>query len=112
MANAYKNIQKTINAAGSDVDMYECPAATTAVFKSIRLFNTHSGTLSVTTKVYDSSSTTDFEFSTNNPTASDSADMLTFNNVLVLEAGDKLKMQCATADKIKMTAAVLQISRS
>ena len=100
MANAYKNIQKTIN------------AATTAVFKSIRLFNTHSGTLTVTTKVYDSSSTTDFEFSTNNPTASDSADMLTFNNVLVLEAGDKLKMQCATADKIKMTAAVLQISRS
>ena len=28
------------------------------------------------------------------------------------EAGDKLKMQCATADKIKMTASLLQILRT
>ena len=30
----------------------------------------------------------------------------------LLEAGDKLKMQCATADKIKMTASLLQILRT
>ena len=39
-------------------------------------------------------------------------DLLTFNNIIVLEAGDKLKMQCATADKIKMTASLLQILRT
>jgi hypothetical protein len=37
---------------------------------------------------------------------------MTFNNILILEAGDKLKMQCATTDVIKMTASVLQTSRS
>jgi hypothetical protein len=43
--------------------------------------------------------------------ASGSVDLLTFNNLIVLEAGDKLKMQCATGNVIKMTASVLQISR-
>ena len=33
------------------------------------------------------------------------------NNVVILEAGDKIKMQCATGNVIKMTASVLQISR-
>jgi hypothetical protein len=36
---------------------------------------------------------------------------LTFNNLIILEAGDKLKMQCATGNVIKMTAALLQITR-
>ena len=44
--------------------------------------------------------------------ASGSIDLLTFNNLIILESGDKLKMQCATGNVIKMTAAVLQISRS
>jgi hypothetical protein len=30
---------------------------------------------------------------------------------LILEAGDKIKMQCATGNVIKMTASVLQITR-
>jgi hypothetical protein len=43
--------------------------------------------------------------------ASNSVDILTFNNLLILEAGDKIKMQCATGNVIKMTASVLQITR-
>ena len=111
MANVYKNIQKTVNAAGSDVDMYESPDETTTIIKSIKLFNTHGSTLAVTIKVFDASSSTDFEYDNVNVGASGSNDILTFNNILILEAGDKLKMQCATTSVIKMTASVLQTSR-
>ena len=112
MANVYKNIQATISSAGSDVNMYTSPTATTSIIKTIRLFNTLGSALTVTTKVRDSSASTDFEFSTNVVNASDSADMLTFNNILILEEGDILKMQAATTGVIKMTASVLQITRT
>ena len=44
-------------------------------------------------------------------TADNHANLLTYNNILILEAGDILKMQTPTTDVINMTAAVLQISR-
>jgi hypothetical protein len=87
MANVYKNIQAKITPAGSDHDMYESPSATTSIVKSVKLFNSHSGALDVEIKVRDESDST------------------------ILEAGDKIKMQCATGNVIKMTASVLQISR-
>ena len=111
MANVYKNIQKTINASGSDVDMYESPSETTSIVKTIKLFNTRGRYLDVTIKVFDASSTTDFEYDIANVTASDGVDVLTFNNILILEAGDKIKMQTTQTNVIKMTAAVLQTSR-
>jgi hypothetical protein len=43
--------------------------------------------------------------------ADNSVDLLTYNNLLILEAGDILKMQCSRTNAIKMTAAVLQITR-
>ena len=111
MANVYKNIQATINASGSDVSMYTSPDATTSIVKTIKLYNTHGSALDVTIKVYDASSTTDFEYDVANVTPSKGVDVLTFNNILILEAGDKLKMQTTQTNVIKMTAAVLQISR-
>ena len=111
MANIYKNIQAVINEAASDVDMYTSPTATTSIVKTIRIFNTHSGDLDVTSTVYDASSTTDFEWDKTTVTADNHANLLTYNNLLILEAGDILKMQTPTGDKIEMTAAVLQITR-
>ena len=35
-----------------------------------------------------------------------------FNNLLILEAGDKIQLQASQANAITMTAAVLQTSRS
>ena len=112
MANVYKNIQTTINQAASDVDMYTAPDETTSIVKSIKLYNTHSSNLVVDIKVYDLSSTTDFEYDSVTVTTDNSVDLLTFNNVLVLEAGDILKMQTPTTSVVKMTASVLQTSRS
>ena len=111
MANIYKNIQAKITSAGSYDDMYTAPDETTSIVKSIKLYNTHGSNLVVDIKVYDLSSTTDFEWDTVTVDASGSVDLLTFNNVLILEAGDIIRMQTPTANKIKMTASVLQISR-
>ena len=58
------------------------------------------------------SSSTDFEYEVSNVLASNGVDLLTFNNILILEAGDILKMQTTQTNVIKMTASVLQISRS
>jgi len=111
MANVYKNIQATINQAATDVDMYTSPDATTSVIKTLRLFNTHSGNLVVDVSVYDASSTTTFEWDKVTVTTDESENLLTYNNILILEAGDILKMQTPTTDVMNMTAAVLQISR-
>ena len=112
MANVYKNIQAVISSAGSDVDMYTVPDETTSIVKSIQLYNTHSGDLVVDITVYDASSATDFEYDTVTVTTGESETLLTSSNVLILEAGDILKMQTPTTNVIKMTAAVLQTSRS
>ena len=112
MANVYKNIQAIISSAGADVDMYTVPDETTSIIKSIKLYNTHSSNLVVDIKVYDLSSTTDFEYDTVTVNTDNSVDLLTFNNVLILEAGDILKMQTPTTNVVKMTASVLQTSRT
>ena len=112
MANVYKNIQAVINQAASDVDMYTAPDETTSIIKSIQLYNTHSGNLVVDVTVYDASSATDFEYDTLTVNTGESQSLLTSSHVIILEAGDILKMQTPTTNVVKMTAAVLQTSRS
>ena len=112
MANVYKNIQAVITSSGSDDDMYTAPDATTSIIKTLKIYNTHGSSLVVTTTVYDLSSTSDFKYDTSTCLASNSVNILTFNNLLILEAGDILKMQTPTGNKIEMTAAVLETSRS
>jgi len=111
MANVYKNIQAIITSSASDDDMYTSPDATTSIVKSVKLYNTHSSNLVVDITVYDLSDTTDYEYDSVTVDTDNSVDLLTFNNVLILESGDILKMQTPTGAKIKMTASVLQISR-
>ena len=111
MANVYKNIQAVIDQAASDVNMYTVPSETTSILKTIRLFNTHSGNLVVDISVYDASSATNFEWDKVTVTTDESENLLTYNNILILEAGDILKMQTPTTDVMNMTTAVLQISR-
>ena len=112
MANVYKNIQAVITSSGSNDDMYTAPEATTSIVKTLKIYNTHGSSLVVTTTVYDLSSTTDFKYDTSTCTSDDSLDILTFNNVIVLEEADILKMETPTGNKIEMTASVLEISRN
>ena len=112
MANVYKNIQAVIDQAATYVNMYTVPDETTSIVKSIKLYNTHSGNLVVDVIVYDASSTTDFEYETLTVNTDASENLLSEGNILILEAGDILKMQTPTTNVVKMTAAVLQTSRS
>ena len=112
MANVYKNIQAVISLAGSDVDMYTVPDETTSIVKSIQLYNTHSGNLVVNITVYDASSATIFEYASVTVNTGDSESLLTSSNILILEAGDILKMNTPTTNVVKMTASVLQTSRT
>ena len=84
MANVYKNIQAVISEAASDVDMYTVPDETTSIVKSIKLYNTHSSNLVVDIKVYDLSSTTDFEYDSVTVNTDNSVDLLTFNKLLMI----------------------------
>ena len=112
MANIYKNVQKLLDSTSPTQEMYVSPDETTSIVKTINLYNNHGSNLDVTVTVYDASSSTTFEYQKITVVASDSVDLLTFNNVLVLEAGDKIQMQVSQANAITMTAAVLQTSRS
>ena len=112
MANVYKNIQKLLDSTSPTQEMYAAPSETTSIVKTINLYNNHGSNLDVTVTVYDNSSSTSFDYQTITVVASDSADLLTLNNVLVLEAGDKIQMQTSQANAITMTASVLQTSRT
>ena len=112
MANEYKNIQKLLDSTSPTQEMYLVPDETTSIVKTINLYNNHGSNLDVTVTVYDASSSTTFEYQKITVDASNSVDLLTFNNVLILEAGDKIQMQASQANAITMTAAVLQTSRS
>ena len=112
MANVYKNVQATITSSGSDDPIYTTPDETTAVVKSIRLYNTDASARTVQTTITDTSASADYIFDNSSVLATNSVDVLNFNNVVVLEAGDILKMQCATGNVIKVTAAVLEMTRT
>ena len=112
MANNYKNVQAIITSTGSYDPMYTTPNETTAVVKSIKLYNTDGSSRAVTTAIRDSSTSTDYEYDKVTVDPSNSVNLLTFNNVLVLEAGDIIKMQAPAGNVIKMTAAVLEMTRA
>ena len=112
MANVYKNIQKLLDSTSPTQEMYAAPSETTSIVKTINLYNNHGSNLDVTVTIYDNSSTTSFEYQKITVDASNSVDLLTFNNVLILEAGDKIQLQTSQANAITMTASVLQTSRT
>ena len=112
MANIYKNVQKLLDSTSPTQEMYASPAETTSIVKTINLYNSHGSNLDVTVTIYDDSSSTSFNYQIITVDASNSVDLLTFNNVLVLEAGDKIQLQASQANAITMTAAILEMTRT
>ena len=66
MASAYKNVGVLVGSTG-DVTVYTCPTATEAVVKNINLYNSHSGAITVYTKINDSSACFVFQFMLTRP---------------------------------------------
>ena len=94
MANIYKN-EKTSLTTTDLTTLYTVPSNSRAIVKSLLVTEDNAGAAVVKVTLVDAAA----------------ASFVVDNNVIILEAGDKIKMQCATGNVIKMTASVLQISR-
>ena len=106
MASAYKNIGSLVGSTG-DVTVYTCPTATEAVIKNINLYNSHSGTIVVYSKINDSSASVTVTLEKASiGTLADTSLAGPFN----LEDGDTLQLNCDTASKIYAFASVLEVS--
>jgi len=90
-----------------DVTVYTCPTATEAVVKNINLYNSHSGAITVYTKINDSSASTLVILDQSSISAGADTSLA---GPFVLEAGDTLQFNCDTASKIYVFASVLELS--
>ena len=106
MATAYKNAGALVGSTG-DVTIYTCPEITEAIIQNIHLYNSHSGTIVIYTKVTDSSASTTITLDkTSLGTDADTS----LSGPFVLEASDTLILNCDTASKIYVFASILEVS--
>ena len=115
MANTYKIIPILIDVPTANQDVYEVPAATTSVIRSISVYNTDASTMNVTLSVYDTSATTRFTYDYKDALAATTKfEFLNSSNstLLVLEEADKLQVTCETTGGLNLIVSVLEISRS
>ena len=115
MANVYKVIPKLISVTAADQDVYEVPAATTSVIRSISVYNTDGSAMNVTLSVYDSSATTTFVYDYKAALAATTKfEFLNSDNsiLLVLEESDRLQVTCSTAAGLNLIVSALEISRA
>ena len=115
MANVYKVIPKLISVTAADQDVYEVPAATTSIIRSISVYNTDASTMNVTLSVYDTSATTRFTYDYKATLAAATKfEFLNSSNsiLLVLEETDKLQVTCSTTGGLNLIVSALEISRA
>jgi len=115
MANVYKVVPILINVTTANQDVYEVPAATTSIIRSISVYNTDASTMNVTLSVYDSGSTTTFVYDYKSALAATTKfEFLNSSNsiLLVLEEADKLQVTCSSTGGLNLIVSTLEISRS
>jgi hypothetical protein len=106
MANTYKSYFVDLTTTNKTL-IYTVPAKTTALVKTIQLTN-ETGTVNAQVYVTDSSASIEYEIAHITMTAR-STNNFAFGTV-VLEAGDLIKIQAASANTITGVISVLQIS--
>ena len=89
MANTYKITPILISVTTANQDVYEVPAATTSVIRSISVYNTDSSTMNVTLSVYDTSATTRYTYDYKGSLAATTK--FEFLNSIVISQHQKLK---------------------
>jgi len=106
MANTYKSYFVDLTTTNKTL-IYTVPAKTTALVKTIQLTN-ETGTVNAQIYVTDSSASIEYEIAQITMTAR-STNNFAFGTI-VLEAGDLIKIQAASANTITGVISVLQIS--
>ena len=115
MANVYKVVPILISVTTANQDVYEVPAATTSVIRSISVYNTDSSTMNITLSVYDTSATTRYIYDYKGSLAATTKfEFLNSSNstLLVLEEADKLQVTCSSTGGLNLIVSVLEVSRS
>jgi hypothetical protein len=119
MANTFKVVSHDVMPAssGTPEDLYTCPGSTTTIILGMVLANVHTSQVTVSVKLVSTSSgggrtatnTTTFLLKDAPLPVGSSLEILSGNKV-VLEAGDKIQIDCSVADKTSVTMSIMEIT--
>ena len=107
MANNYKNAKVDLTTTNATT-VYTCPAATTAIVKSVLVSEDSGNADTVTVSITDTSSAVFSLFKVKAVGANTTVELLTAP--LVVEESEVLKFQAATANRLHVVASLLEIS--
>ena len=107
MAHNYKNAKVDLTATTATT-LYTCPTATTAIVKSILVSEDSGNADTITVALTDSASAVFSLFKTKAVSANTTVELLTAP--LVVEESEVLKVTAATADRLHVTASLLEVS--
>jgi hypothetical protein len=119
MANTFKVVSHDVMPAssGTPEDLYTCPGSTTTIILGMVLANVHTSQVTVSVKLVSTTSgggrtatnTTTFLLKDAPLPVGSSLEILSGNKV-VLEAGDKIQIDCSVADKASVTMSIMEIT--
>ena len=119
MANTFKVVSHDVMPAssGTPEDLYTCPSSTTTIILGMVLANVHTSQVTVSVKLVSDTSgggrtatnTTTFLLKDAPLPVGSSLEILSGNKV-VLEAGDKIQIDCSVADKASVTMSIMEIT--
>ena len=107
MANNYKNAKVDLTTT-SATTLYTCPAATTAIVKSILVSEDSGNADSITVTITDSEANVFSIFKTKSISANATDELLT--NPLVVQENEIIKVTAAVADRLHVVASLLEVS--
>tara|TARA_R100000664_G_scaffold16759_1_gene25558 strand:+ start:417 stop:740 length:324 start_codon:yes stop_codon:yes gene_type:complete len=107
MAHNYKNAKVDLTAT-TVTTLYTCPTATTAIVKSILVSEDSGNADTITVTLTDSASAVFSLFKTKAVSANTTVELLTAP--LVVEESEVLKVTAATANRLHVTASLLEVS--
>ena len=119
MANTFKVVSDDVMPAssGTPEDLYTCPGSTTTIILGMVLANVHTSQVTVSVKLVSTTSgggrtatnTTTFLLKDAPLPVGSSLEILSGNKV-VLEASDKIQIDCSVADKASITMSIMEIT--
>jgi len=119
MANTFKVVSHDVMPAssGTPEDLYTCPGSTTTIILGMVLANVHTSQVTTSVKLVSTTSgggrtatnTTTFLLKDAPLPVGSSLEILSGNKV-VLEAGDKIQIDCSVADKASITMSIMEIT--
>ena len=119
MANTFRVVSHDVMPAssGTPEDLYTCPGSTTTIILGMVLANVHTSQVTVSVKLVSTTSgggrtatnTTTFLLKDAPLPVGSSLEILSGNKV-VLEASDKIQIDCSVADKASITMSIMEIT--